>query len=74
VSPESGEVNTELTGIAESSSTGLTELTERVSGISCVRHRMRSLYAPQTESREPSAEVLAPIPAEILDQLIREDR
>ena len=34
----------------------------------CVGHNMRSLYAPQTETGKPAAEVLAPIPAEILDR------
>jgi hypothetical protein len=44
----------------------------RVSGILCVGHRMRRLYAPHTESAKAAAAVLAPIPAEILDQLVRD--
>ena len=33
---------------------------------------MGSLYARKTEKREAGAEVLAPIPAEILDQIVRD--
>ena len=33
---------------------------------------MRRPYAPQTEREKPGAEVLAPIPAEILDQFVRD--
>jgi hypothetical protein len=46
-----------------------------VSEILCVGHSIRRLYAPQTESGEVAgrpAEVLAPIPAEILDQIVRD--
>ena len=43
-----------------------------LSGILCVGHNMRSLYAPHTETGETAREVLAPIPSEILNQLVRE--
>jgi hypothetical protein len=33
---------------------------------------MRRPYAPQTEIEKPPAEVLAPIPTEILDQIVRD--
>src|SRR5687768_12485068 len=44
----------------------------RVSEFLCVGHSMRSRYTRKPKSEKPGAEVLAPIPAEILDQIVRD--